>query len=112
MGGVELSSINFAVTKNILLFQNLFIVGVDFLANNTIEICPKDRKLIKHCSALGFIEFYFDGGCEVTTKSLQRFPCYSDEDVVIDEGKSRNLIVNWANITANVDECCIFLMMM
>ena len=67
VGGVELGSIDFAVIKNTPFCQNLFIVGVEFLTDK-MEICPKDRKLIKYYSNQSSVEFYFDDSGAVNTK--------------------------------------------
>ena len=107
VGGVELGSIDFAVIKNTPFCQNLFIVGVEFLTDK-MEICPKDRKLIKYYSNQSSVEFYFDDSGAVNTKLLQRLPCYSSEDIVIEEGKSHDLAVSWANLDVNNTDLLYF----
>ena len=108
MGKIDIGTTEFLVIDNQLGLENLFILGMDFLIYNNIEICPKQRKLIQHRSEGGFVELYFDESGDITTRLLQKLPCYSIENVTIQEGTSHNLNVKWCNLALNDDDLLLY----
>ena len=107
-GDIDLGIIHLLVIKNKSEFQNLLLIGIDFMTNNRLEICPANRKLIQHYTDGGFIEFYLDQGGDVTTKFCQKLPCFSNEDVKIKKGEACKLTVNWCNIALKDNELLMY----
>ena len=108
MGSVNLGIIKLLVLENSSDIQNLLLIGIDFMSDNQLKICPSNRKIIQHCKDGGFIEFYLDAAGDVSTKLCQKLPCYADEDIKIKEGMTHKLAVNFCSVDVNDDDLLFY----
>ena len=75
---------------------NFVILGIDFLKNNRIELCPKRQMVIVHFEQGGSMELYLKGDGNLLRVMYCNIACYSSSNVMLSPGKVLPVPVSFA----------------
>jgi hypothetical protein len=105
ISGVPMSNHEFLVYPDHNCANNSIILGVDFLITNKLEVCIKERKLVKHLQKNSSIDIYFDESGEIIGRNIKNLICYANSDVKIPPNTILPVMVKVSDF---VDETQVF----
>lgn len=91
--GVEMCNINLIVFPTVPNNFIQFVLGIDFLRENKIELCVSRRMIAKHLDGGGRIEIYIDRCGTPLHVMLCSLPCYASSAVRLEAGRVQQVPV-------------------
>jgi hypothetical protein len=108
VGGVNFANTTFSVIPERINSNILVLFGVDFFKNNDLELCIRDRKIIKHCSDKGLVEINFDETGKIQSKVCHNIVCYAAANVQLSCSSAELIPVYLKDDCVEPDELVVY----
>ena len=105
---VTMCNINLVVFNRNNFLNNDLYLGVDFLRENKLELCVRDRILIKRSDDEGRVEIHLDADGTAVRALYCDIPCYAAQDVDLDAGITKCVPINFCTIPCESEQMLLY----
>jgi hypothetical protein len=108
INAVNVTDLNLCVFPNSSILSGDLFLGMDFLVENMIELCIRDRIIVKHLKASGKVEIHLDNSGVPARLLYCDINCYAAQDVDVARCTTECIPINFSIPSGEADQLLLY----